>query len=68
VQPHRFPRKLCSRPAKVNVDEVGVTLLVGLCQILQQAYGESFGATNYSAYRISPRTGFMVMVVGQLTE
>ena len=36
-------RQILSWPSKVSVDEVGVTLLVGLCQILEQAYGQSFG-------------------------
>jgi hypothetical protein len=35
-------RQILSWPSQVGVDEAGVTLLVGLCQILQQAYGESF--------------------------
>jgi hypothetical protein len=36
-------RQILSWPCKVNVDEVGVTLLVGLCQILEQTYGQNFG-------------------------
>ena len=35
-------RQILSWPSKVNVDEVGVTLLVGFCQILEQAYPKDF--------------------------
>jgi hypothetical protein len=33
-------RQILSWPSRVNVDEVGITLLVGLCQILINAYGD----------------------------
>jgi hypothetical protein len=36
-------RQILSWPARVNVDEVGVTLLVGLCEVLERAYGPLYG-------------------------